>query len=148
MILVVGTIVSVAIYFYVEKKHIDIVSPVYKTTTLTIQGRQLNARISDTEQLRTIGLSGTPLLGSDEAMLFVFEKAGWYSFWMKDMLYPIDIIWLDQDKTIVTIKHNATPQSFPGQFSPIAKSQYVVETVAGFAKENDVQIGDVVLFDL
>ncbi len=88
---------------------------------------------------RTLGLSGRESL--EGGMWFVFPKADHYAFWMKDMKFPIDIIWVGDDFTIVDIKENVLPSSFPETFRPKAKALFVLEVPAGFSKTHQIHIG-------
>lgn len=152
-VLVVGLfIVTLIGRIYIEKSQVSRSReqpPVaYQKTVLMVGDVSLTALIADSEALRTQGLSGTQSLEKDRAMLFVFEKPGIYPFWMKEMRYPIDIIWLDEAKHVVFIKENATPESFPEAFTNTQPAKYVVEVVAGFAKEHGVEIGTTMLIEL
>ncbi len=120
----------------------------YRTAAVMIGTTSLTARVADTAVLRTRGLSGTERLLPNEAMLFIFEESGLYSFWMKEMKYPIDMIWLDDTKHIVYIKKNATPESFPEEFAPPTPARYVLEVVAGFSDEHKLGVGDTVFIDI
>ena len=84
-------------------------------------------RIADSLAERAQGLSGTAALAPDEGMLFVFERAGMYGFWMKDMYYPIDIIWLNDELRPVGITKNISPDTFPTVFYPPVPVRYVLE---------------------
>lgn len=77
------------------------------------------------------GLSGRSSLQRDQGMLFVFEKPGKYCFWMKDMNFPIDIIWINESKKVVTVKENVKPESYPDSFCPSESARYVIEVNAG-----------------
>jgi uncharacterized membrane protein (UPF0127 family) len=79
-------------------------------------------------------------------MLFVFDRPDTYSFWMKDMNFPIDIIWLSSDMKVVYTKKNARPELYPEIYIPKEKAKYVLEVVAGFSDKNNLQEGDSVLF--
>ena len=86
-------------------------------------------------------------------MLFVFENKGPYGFWMKDMKFAIDIIWIDENKNILDIVANTAPQ--PGKkdkeltvYKPRDDALYVLEFNAGLANLNNLQIGDKVSFEL
>lgn len=74
-------------------------------------------------------------------MLFVFEKADYHSFWMKDMKFAIDIIWIDEDKKITDITHNATPGTYPEIFKPSLPAKYVLEVMSGWIEKNNIEIG-------
>jgi len=99
--------------------------------------------IADTYELHVRGLSGRGSLAEDEGMLFIYSEDGYYSFWMPDMLFPIDIIWLDANYKVVFVKKNATPESYPETFSPSGPSRYVLEVPSGFAERHGVSAGTV-----
>jgi len=112
----------------------------YATTSVTIGTTTLTALIADTPQKRRVGLSGRNTLAQDTGMLFVFPDSDIRSFWMKDMLFPIDIIWIDTQKEVVHITRGATPDSYPQTFPSLTPVQYVLETNAGTVKK--VRAGD------
>lgn len=105
-------------------------------------GEAFVLEVADTEGLRTKGLSGHAALREGEGMLFVFSKDDRYGFWMKDMGYPIDIVWLDSDYHIVDVKKNATPASYPEIFTPTSPTRYAIEIPAGFFEEHHLKAGD------
>ena len=102
--------------------------------------------IADTEVLREQGLSGRAELSEKSGMLFVFPQDGEYAFWMKDMLFSIDIIWLTQDKKVVYIVKDAKPESYPSSFVPSGMSRYVIEVPAGWTMRHQVTVGSVATF--
>lgn len=118
----------------------------YETMRIRMAERDFIADIADTQALRELGLSGRQGLGDDEAMLFVFPTSGQNLFWMKDMLFPIDMIWLDKNKKVSHIVRDAEPSSFPQTFGPSTPTMYVIETRAGIADEIGLRIGDKVRF--
>ena len=77
-------------------------------------------------------------------MLFVFGGPGKYSFWMKNTLISLDIIWMDGDGKIVDIKEGAMPcgKNYCESYTPKAPAKYVLEINAGMAKETGMKIGD------
>lgn len=109
---------------------------------LQVNDRCLTLAVADTPQKRRQGLSGYSDLASDEGMLFVYESLGKRGFWMKEMSFPIDIIWLDASNRVVTIKRFAQPDSFPQSFYPDRPAKNVIETVAGFTKSENINSGD------
>jgi uncharacterized membrane protein (UPF0127 family) len=123
----------------------------YQRVNVTVNGLVLLADISVTDEQRAKGLSVKDGLTENEAMLFVFDNEAEHTFWMKDMKFPIDIIWIDSDKTIVHIEHNLQPCGY-GVLCPTYKpgqdSLYVLETVGGFAEKHDVVQGTRVQFEL
>lgn len=95
--------------------------------------------------VRERGLSGTAGLGESEGMLFLFEYPGRMAFWMKDMRFPIDIIWIGSDWKVVDITHDLAPETYPQTFSPLSDAQYVLEVNAGFAERHGIAVGRSVL---
>lgn len=87
--------------------------------------------VADTETRRTRGLSGTETLPQGAGMLFVFENSDTYGFWMRDMKYPIDIIWLNDQFHPVYRINAAQPDSYPEVFIPPVAVRYVLETNPG-----------------
>ena len=108
---------------------------------LTLGGETLQASIADTEPEREQGLSDTPYLPVGVVKLFVFDTAAPWAFWMKDMQYPIDIIWLDEQKTVIHIADNLAPETYPKAFSPSIPARYVIETAAGVTAKIHLQVG-------
>lgn len=108
---------------------------------VTLGGKTVVADVVDTEPLREKGLSGRTALSDEEGMLFVFPSDGTYAFWMKDMLIPIDMIWLASDKRAVYIAANASPQSYPNSFVPDTQARYVLEVPAGWTERYRISVG-------
>jgi len=88
-----------------------------------------------------MGLGGRANIPSDYGMLFVFPEDALYGFWMKDMLVSIDIFWLNNKGQVVSIKQNVATSSYPNVFYPTEPARYVLETVAGFARANNIATG-------
>ena len=113
------------------------------------QHEQLNTRVhngityyvADTEEKRVKGLSGREQLYENEAMLFVFKEEAAYNFWMKDMNFYIDIIWVSREGTVVHIEQNVSPHSYPEIFGPEKPALYVVEGTSGFAQRQGWTVG-------
>ena len=106
----------------------------------------LNVDLALTQEAQELGLSFRKSLEENKGMLFVFEVPKKYSFWMKDMNFPIDIIWIGIDDRIVYIKENVKPESFPESFAPSKDSKYVLEAASGFSGKNNLKEGDLVEF--
>ena len=103
-------------------------------------GAVLSAEVVSGIGDRMRGLSNREYLSYNEAMLFVFPDAGMHGIWMKDMRFPIDIIWLDEQQMVITIESNVSPDSYPTVFNPVTPAKYVVEVNAGWAMQNEVEI--------
>src|SRR3989344_9087768 len=86
-----------------------------------------------------------PLL-DNQGMLFVFPKEDIHRFWMKDMSFSIDIVWIDSKLKIVGIEKNISPDTYPKTFSPETKSRYVLEIPAGQADFLSLKVGQSVEF--
>lgn len=110
---------------------------------------RIAATIADNHDSRTQGLSDTRSLPQDAGMLFVFQQDDTWQFWMKDMHYNLDIIWLDANKNVVTIASDVTPATYPQTvYSPTAPARYVLEVNAGFAAKYNVTVGEKAAFML
>lgn len=109
---------------------------------VTINGQKLDVTVASTSEARDKGLGGRERLASNQGMLFEFATASKYCFWMQDMKFSIDMIWLDQNKKVVSVKENATPESYPEAFCPDEDAQYVLEVPAGSAKQWNIKEGD------
>ncbi len=109
---------------------------------LDIKGQSFYIDIADTDAERAQGLSGRAFLADDEALLFAFPSDGIYGFWMKDMLFSVDMIWADADGIVVHIAKNASPESYPKSFVPAAQSRYVLEVDSGTANWLGLKVGD------
>jgi uncharacterized protein len=107
-----------------------------------IGSQSFAARTVITDEGRQRGLSYTETLGKRAGMLFVFENPSNHCFWMKDMKYPLDIIWLDESKKVVTIHENLQPESFPRSFCGAESSIYVLEVPAGSVEMNTIKLGE------
>lgn len=88
----------------------------------------LRVEIAETPEQRARGLSGRDELKDGKGMLFVFPEPGYHSIWMKDMYFPIDIIWISEDFKVVSVNDNVSPDSYPRTFRPQEPAKYVVET--------------------
>lgn len=103
----------------------------------------VHVTIARTVQEQERGLGGRQGLQPDEGMLFVFdEPAGPRPFWMKDMRFAIDIIWLAADGTVTDIAQSVQPDSFPAVLDSRRPAQDVLEVSAGFAAGHGLHEGD------
>jgi uncharacterized membrane protein (UPF0127 family) len=92
------------------------------------------------------GLGGRESLTDDRGMLFVFPEPGLHTFWMKDMLMSIDIIWISAEGQVIDIQAAQPEPGVPDpqlkRYSPNGEAKYVLEVRAGLAAEKGVQVGD------
>lgn len=113
-------------------------SPFSKTGTIAINEQKIKLDIADTDEKKEIGLSNKENIPNDRGMLFTFDKPDYYSFWMKNMKFPIDIIFI-KDGTIVTIFENVNPPASSEQSTPIyqpkSPADMVLEINAGLSSK-------------
>ena len=102
----------------------------------------IEAWVADTVKKQEDGLSVVHSLKQDEAMLFPFQKSDFHAFWMKGMKFHIDIVWLDENKRVVSLKEDAKPEDYPRVYIPDKKARYVLEFHDGFVEKNNIRIGD------
>ncbi len=130
----------------VEKENPSFVLPEGNISEVLIGNTVFSVGVADTLGSRSKGLSDRESLGANEGLLFVFEKPGVYSFWMKDMLFSIDIVWISEAGQIIYIEEGATPESFPESFGPQVESLYVLEVNKGTFEKEGIVVGDFVSF--
>lgn len=97
--------------------------------------------IADTPALRERGLSGTSSLPKGMGKLFIFEHPDTYGFWMKDMHYPIDIVWIDTGWKVIGVAARVLPESYPEVVYPPSEVLYVLELNAGEASGDNFKPG-------
>lgn len=113
---------------------------------ITINNTTVLTEVVDTPETMERGLSGRQNLPEDSGMLFMYAQSGVYCYWMKDMNFSIDMIWLDDQKKIVHIEPNVSPQTFPKSFCPSTPARYVLEVSAGKAEKSGWTVGSPALF--
>lgn len=104
-------------------------------------GYAVTAECAVTLEERARGLMFREKIEPDQGMLFIFEEEGYHSFWMKNTLIPLDILWLDKDKRIVHIAENVPPcmkDPCPSYRSPLP-ARYVLELKAGSAQKHGLK---------
>jgi len=120
-----------------------------KTATVTIDNHSFNVFIAASEQERIDGLSKTKSLALNQGMIFLFDKSDYYSFWMKNMKFPIDIIFINNDQ-VVTIQSNAQivkAQENPTIYASTAPANKVLEIQVGLSKKYNFKNGDKVTYE-
>lgn len=109
--------------------------------TIQAEGRAIEVEIAQTGDQKVRGLSGRHCLAADKGLLFPYDLSGDYCYWMKDMKFAIDMIWLDDEQKVVTIKENVSPNTFPQSFCPDKPAKYVLEVNAGFVRDAGWHVG-------
>ena len=100
--------------------------------------------LADTPEAHQRGLMYRREMPRNAGMLFIFSTRGRKSFWMKDTLIPLDILFLEADGRIVHVHHNAQPHSLT-PISPKLKTLAVLEINGGLSEELGIKVGDLVL---
>jgi len=100
----------------------------------------VHARVADTFRERYTGLSDTKSLGPDEGMLFVHDSEGQYAYVMRDMAFPIDIVFVGKNETITAIYH--APTEDPPYHRYRGTGKYVLEVPYHWTTRHDVAVGD------
>jgi uncharacterized membrane protein (UPF0127 family) len=119
------------------------VNPPLATGTLVIAGRvKLTVELARTldEQIR--GLSGRPGLKPGSGMLFVYDHPHPVSIWMKDMLFPLDILWIQAGRIVAMEKHAPPLTSAGPERVYTATADLVLEVPAGFTDREKIRLGD------
>ena len=111
--------------------------------TVSFGDAKVKVEIVTTPDDMAKGLSNRKSLAENSGMLFVFSEPGQPAFWMKDMEFSLDIIWIQND-TIVDIAPNLPPLAgdYVSTYAPRAPANYVLEVNAGFAAKHGIKIGD------
>ncbi len=104
--------------------------------------------IATTTKAQVRGLGGRINIPNDYGMLFVFKKKEKYGFWMKDMLTPIDIIWLSDTGSVLGVEGSVSTSTYPNVFYSPRPVRYVLETRAGFARARGLDTGSCVTLPL
>ena len=143
-----GALIFIAIlfiagwYFFGFRKPADD----YRHATVVVGGQEFIVDIADTATKQTLGLSGRASLGEREGMLFLFATSSPRTFWMKDMNFPIDLLWL-QDDRVIGVEENMQPELEKSVFglklyaSP-GLANRVLEIPAGTVAQLGVKAGD------
>ena len=118
-------------------------STILPTREITINGKTLTVEVAQTNQARSQGLSGRESLCDSCGMLFIFNTSAQYSFWMKDMNFPLDLIWLKNGvvQEITLDLPKPLGNELPAQVTPKSQIDAVLEVRAGQAKALGIEIG-------
>ena len=113
----------------------------YKTLDAKIGSTPITLEIADTNAARELGLSKRDSMPPNTGMLFEFDNPGVYGFWMKDMKFALDMIWISPQKQIISINKNVAPESYPEAFYPPSAVSFVIEVPAGYSDAHNIQVG-------
>lgn len=116
---------------------------------ITVGTTTIYAQVADTNNKRSLGLSFTESLAEKAGMLFLFDDVGQKNFWMKDMYFDLDIIWLDENKQVVGFfekvskdTYNKNHPEYSRIFHSPDTTKYVLEVNAGTIEKLRIKTGD------
>ena len=123
------------------------VSSVSQTkNSLTVRGVHVSYERADTPLTRAHGLSDRLYLEEGAGMLFVFDSIDLYGFWMKDMHFPLDFVFIRDKKVVDLIEKVPVPLGEPIPFTAKEPFDAVLEVNTGWIAANHIQVGDSVAF--
>ena len=114
-------------------------------TTISFDGSNLHIEHAKSEEELRNGLMHRDHLDIDKGMLFSYQTPANHSFWMKNTIIPLDMIFIDSERTVVGTIQDATPFSLESRTVGV-NSCYVLETNAGFVTTHGVHVGMTVDF--
>ena len=121
--------------------------PAQKINYIKINNHEVNVELAVTSEKQIKGLSQSDILPENSGMLFIYQRYEVQNFWMKDMKFPIDIIWIKDDRIIDLTKNIPVPTSTNLLiYKPKFPVNYVLEVNAGWTDKNNIQVGDQVTF--
>lgn len=113
-------------------------------------GKVLTVEVMVKDEDRAMGLMFRPSLPQERGMLFVFGSLDFHGIWMKNCRFPIDIVWLDEARTVVHVAEAVPPcKTDPCPvYQPLRRAAYVVELNAGQARREKALVGASLSFEL
>lgn len=107
------------------------------------ENKCFNVELAIQNEEQKLGLMFREILRQNEGMLFIFEEKGKYGFWMKNMLFPLDIIWINENQEIIFTARNMQPcVERCRTIIPDKKAKYVLEVNAGTIEKLDINLRD------
>ena len=161
LIVTLLTIAAVAIYLITNKREssqsftIEDTAPKFKkegellfisntrSDTLAI----IDIEVADNEQKTAQGLMYRSSMPENSGMLFFMPQEEIQGFWMRNTYIPLDMIFVNSNKEIVTIHHNTTPMN-ENSYVSTAPALYVVEVNGGFCNKRNIKEGDTIAFSI
>ncbi|HET9835608.1 MAG TPA: DUF192 domain-containing protein [Rhodanobacteraceae bacterium] len=115
---------------------------------VVLHGHRISVEIAADDASRAHGLMDRTSMPADHGMLFVFPNSAVQTFWMKDTLIPLDMLFLDAHRKVVTVQANVPPcTSAPCPIYPSTQpARYVLELNGGAAAKLGTRVGDIATF--
>jgi uncharacterized membrane protein (UPF0127 family) len=118
----------------------------YVIKTIRVADNRLDVYVADTERKREVGLAAFDSIAEDEGMIFLFDSSDIHTFWMKDMKFNIDIIWINGEDIVDITKNipvqNAMSDNELVKYQPATAANRVLEVNSGWADRNNIKVGD------
>ncbi|HTZ11513.1 MAG TPA: DUF192 domain-containing protein [Candidatus Margulisiibacteriota bacterium] len=113
------------------------------TKEICFENSCVKAEIADSPEKRADGLMFRKSLGKNEGMLFILEEEGRPGFWMKNMYFSLDIIWMNKSKEVTEVSKGVLPCTDDCQdIIPVKEVKYILEVPAGFADSHHIKPGE------
>lgn len=110
-----------------------------KKNYLQVGTAKVAIEMRNTPEGRSQGLSGREKLGKNEGMLFIFDVPAKYGFWMQEMKFPLDFIWIRGNEVVELTEKVGIERM---DLKPSLAVDRVLEVNSGWAKENNIKVGD------
>jgi uncharacterized membrane protein (UPF0127 family) len=144
-----GIVIAGLVFILVASVAAYIVTNFQPKTEVRLGSGVFSAQLADTDAERIQGLSGVDRLGPADGLLMVFQSDSEWGIWMKDMNFPLDIVWLNNEKKVIYIVTDASPDLGTSKtFTPETPARYVLEVPAGTVKRAAIKIGDTATFNV
>lgn len=115
------------------------------TARLQVNGHTLSLEIAESDAARERGLGGRKNLAENKGMVFIFDKASRQCFWMKGMEFPLDMVFMNAQRQITTIRSDISPKTYPKNYCA-DDTKYVIELNAGEAARLGLHPGQTLSF--
>lgn len=142
--LIIALPLAYFLYVYEGDFTLDSWTTSSENPTVRIGNTPVRVEIADTLEERAIGLSGRDEIGPTAGMLFIFDESDYHRIWMKDMRISIDVIWIDENLTVVDITENLRTDTYPRLFEPATPVRFIIETNNNYVSTFGIKVGDMV----
>lgn len=134
-------VISVVIYKSSTVQELLFSGSVHHDVIVTAPLGKLDVEIATTQLSQERGLSFKKSINENEGMLFIFNTPGKYGFWMKDMNFPLDMFWINEDGIVVSMQEDIATSTYPNVFINDSQAKYVLELNTGSSKKFGIFLG-------
>lgn len=144
-LIVLFAFTAIGITFYL---YLDSIKGGYDTYAVLADGYKIEIEVANTDELRAYGLSGRDKIEENKGMYFLFPREDRYGFWMRDMQFPIDVLWLKKSK-VIGFEENVDPEIGAKDnelkiYYPPDAIATALELKAGMVFKHNIKVGDIV----